>query len=74
VCSTVQNPIAPFLKGGKSCTPASFIPVISKQSGAKVIEINSGKTPLTQDISDYLIMGKAGPVMKQIMEKLEPLL
>jgi len=54
--------------------PASFMPVISKQSGAKVIEINPGKTPLTGNISDYLIMGKAGPVMKQIIEELEPLL
>lgn len=54
--------------------PASFMPVISKQSGAKVIEINPEKTPLTQDISDYLIMGKAGTVMKQIMEELEPLI
>jgi len=54
--------------------PASFMPVISKQSGAKVIEINPEKTPLTGNISDYLIMGKAGPVMKQIIEELAPLL
>jgi NAD-dependent deacetylase len=54
--------------------PASFMPVISKQSGAKVIEINPEKTPLTGDISDYLIMGKAGPVMKQIIEEVERLL
>ncbi|NNK86482.1 MAG: NAD-dependent deacylase, partial [Desulfobacterales bacterium] len=32
--------------------PASFMPVISKQSGATVIEINPEKTPLTEDISD----------------------
>ncbi len=54
--------------------PASFMPVISKQSGAKVIEINPEKTPLTQDTSDYLIMGEAGSVMKQIVEELELLL
>jgi NAD-dependent protein deacetylase/lipoamidase len=54
--------------------PAAFMPVISKQSGAKVIEINPEKTPLTGDVSDYLIMGKAGPVMKQIIEELESLL
>ncbi|MBW2251238.1 MAG: hypothetical protein JRF60_11575 [Deltaproteobacteria bacterium] len=50
------------------------MPVISKQSGAKVIEINPEKTPLTGNISDYLIMGKAGLVMKQIIEELERLL
>ncbi|MDY6791958.1 MAG: NAD-dependent deacylase [Thermodesulfobacteriota bacterium] len=54
--------------------PASFMPVMAKQSDAKVIEINPEKTPLTGDISDYLIMGKAGPVMKQIIEELEVLL
>ncbi|MEA3436070.1 MAG: Sir2 family NAD-dependent protein deacetylase, partial [Thermodesulfobacteriota bacterium] len=54
--------------------PASFMPVISKQSGAKVIEINPEKTPLSGNISDYLIMGKAGFVMKRIIEELERLL
>ena len=47
------------------------MPVMAKQSGAKVIEINPEKTPLTGDVSDYLIMGKAGAVMKQIIEELE---
>jgi len=50
------------------------MPVISKQSGAKVIEINPGKTPLTADISDYLIMGQAEFVLKQIIEELELLI
>ena len=54
--------------------PAAFMPVISKQSGAKVIEINPEKTPLTDEISDYFIMGEAGTVMKQIIEELELLL
>jgi NAD-dependent deacetylase len=54
--------------------PAAFMPVISKQSGAKIIEINPEKTPLTDEISDYLIMGEAGTVMKQIIEELEPLI
>ena len=51
--------------------PAASIPVISKQSGARVIEINPEPTPLTLHISDYLIPGAAGDVTRRIMEKLE---
>lgn len=54
--------------------PAAFMPVISKESGAKVIEINPERTSLTETISDYLIMGKAGEVTKRIIAELEPLL
>ena len=51
--------------------PAALMPVIAKESGAKVVEINPERTPLTDEISDYLIMGGAGDVMNQIIENLE---
>jgi NAD-dependent deacetylase len=51
--------------------PAALMPVIAKESGAKVVEINPEKTPLTADISNYLIMGKAGEVMNRIIEEME---
>ena len=51
--------------------PAARMPVVAKESGAKVVEINPERTPLTDEISDYLIMGTAGNVMNQIIEKLE---
>jgi hypothetical protein len=35
------------------------------------VEINPERTPLTHEISDYLIMGKAGEVMNRIMEAME---
>jgi len=54
--------------------PASLMPVIAKESGAKVIEINPEPTPLTGNVSDYLIRGKAGAVMNQIIQELEGLL
>lgn len=47
--------------------PAAMIPVIAKDNGAKIIEINPERTPLTDEISDYLIMGKAGEAMNRIM-------
>jgi len=50
--------------------PAAYMPVIAKESGAKVIEINPDPTPLTGFISDYLIQGKAGKVMQSILEQM----
>jgi NAD-dependent deacetylase len=54
--------------------PASLMPVISKEAGAKVIEINPERTPLTGTVSDYIILGKAGEVTRKIVAKLEQLI
>jgi len=51
--------------------PAALMPVIAKESGAKVVEINPERTPLTDEISDYLIKGEAGDVMNRIVAALE---
>jgi NAD-dependent deacetylase len=51
--------------------PAASMPIIAKQSGAVVIEINPEPTPLTGMISNYLIRGKAGEVMNAIVAGLE---
>ncbi|MBF0224404.1 MAG: NAD-dependent deacylase [Desulfobacterales bacterium] len=51
--------------------PAATIPIIAKESGAKIIEINPEKTPLTHNISHYFIKGKAGEVMNKIMTELQ---
>jgi len=60
---------------GTSATvqPAALMPVIAKESGAKVVEINPERTPLTDQISDYLIMGGAGDIMNRIVAALEKL-
>jgi NAD-dependent deacetylase len=54
--------------------PASLMPVISKESGAKVIEINPEKTPLTGTVSDYIILGKAGEITRKIVAEVEQLI
>lgn len=55
--------------------PAAFIPIIAKESGATVIEINPERTPLTdRAISDYLIAGKAGQTVGRIVAELERIL
>jgi NAD-dependent deacetylase len=51
--------------------PAAMVPVIAKNAGATVIEINKGPTPLTGSISSYAIMGKAGEVISDIVAELE---
>jgi NAD-dependent deacetylase len=51
--------------------PAALMPVVAKDSGAKVIEINPERTPLTGDVSDYFIKGTAGDVMNRIIADLE---
>lgn len=61
---------------GTSATvqPASFIPAISRQAGATVIEINPEPTALTGSVSDYLIPGKAGEILSEIVATLERLI
>lgn len=51
--------------------PAAYMPVIARQSGAAVIEINPEPTPLTGRTSAFLIQGKAGPTMKKIVAEVE---
>ncbi|MFH0996556.1 MAG: NAD-dependent deacylase [Pseudomonadota bacterium] len=53
--------------------PAAYMPVIAKRSGARIIEINSERTPLTRDISDLLLMGKAGEVFNRLLAEIERL-
>lgn len=54
--------------------PAASIPLIAKQAGAKVIEFNLERTPLTSESSNYIITGKAGEVLKSLTEEIERLL
>jgi NAD-dependent deacetylase len=54
--------------------PAAMMPIIAKESGAKVIEINPERTPLTDDISDYLIRGTAGDIMNRILAQMEKMI
>lgn len=61
---------------GTSATvqPAAYIPHISKESGAKVIEINPEATALTGSVSDYLVAGQAGEMTSRIVAQVEQLI
>ena len=60
---------------GTSATvqPAAMMPILAKESGARVVEINPEPTPLTGRISDYLIQGGAGDVLNAILACIEEL-
>ena len=71
------------MKESKSCSavlvigtsavvyPAATIPITAKERGATVIEINMEPTPLTDEISDYLIAGSAGEIIPAILEEVK---
>ncbi len=58
---------------GTSATvePAAYMPIIAKQNGAFIIEINPEPTPLTHRISDVTVLGPAGEAMNQIVARVE---
>lgn len=59
-----------MLVAGTSATvqPAASIPVIARESGAKVIEINPEPTPLTGEISNYIVEAEAGWAISAIAD------
>ena len=54
--------------------PAAMMPVVAKETGAIVIEINPESTPLTGEISDYIIKGPAGSTINSIMAELQKII
>lgn len=50
--------------------PASQVPLLAKQSGATIIEVNTQETLYTQEISDVFLEGKATLILKEIASKL----
>jgi NAD-dependent deacetylase len=51
--------------------PAATIPITAKENGAIVIEINKEPTPMTDQISDYLIRGSAGEIIPAVVEEVK---
>ena len=57
---------------GTSATvaPASYLPVVAKNRGATIIEINLTKTQLTDTIADFSIQAKASGVLEDLVQRL----
>ncbi len=50
--------------------PASQIPIIAKQNGAIIIEINLEHSNFTDSITDIFLQGKATEIMREIINNL----
>ncbi len=48
-------------------SPANTIPVVAKQNGAKIIEINKERTHLTDSVTDVFLQGGAGEIIKTLV-------
>lgn len=46
--------------------PASLIPIMAKENGAKIIEINVEASDFTHKITDIFLQGKASEILEQI--------
>lgn len=51
--------------------PASQVPVIAKQNGATIIEVNIGTSLFTNQITDILLLGKASEVMNKLYQTIQ---
>ena len=49
--------------------PAAYMPLLAKQNGAYVLEVNPERTPIS-DVVDETLFGKAGEVLPAIAERL----
>jgi NAD-dependent deacetylase len=47
--------------------PASQIPYLAKENGAKIIEINPNRSKFTDTITDIYLQGKATEVLNKIL-------
>ncbi len=54
-------------------SPMSQMPVMAKEAGARVVEINLDETHLTSYISDWIITGKVEEVLPRIVNELKDL-
>jgi NAD-dependent deacetylase len=54
-----------------SVAPACDMPLMTKEEGGKIIEINTGETPLTHTITDIFLQGPAGEILPRLVKLLE---
>lgn len=51
--------------------PASMIPSMAKENGAKIIEVNPNKSYFTNSITDIFLQGKATEVLSELLQHLK---
>jgi NAD-dependent deacetylase len=50
-------------------SPACDIPVMAKQAGATIVEVNLEETQLTRYVSDWILIGSAGSILQSVLEQ-----
>jgi NAD-dependent deacetylase len=75
-----QNSLSQSFREAESCdlmfvigtsavvAPASSLPILAKQNGAKIIEINPSSTHLTDSVADITIFESSGVALPKIVE------
>ncbi len=51
--------------------PASSIPILAKQNGCKIIEINPNTSSFTNSITDVFIQANASEGLSRLVEELD---
>lgn len=51
-------------------SPANTIPLVAKENGAKLIEINKEKTHLSDTLTDIFLQGSAGEIIPQLVAEI----
>jgi NAD-dependent deacetylase len=49
--------------------PAAYVPVVAKEAGAMVVEINTSVSAYTRDVTDIFLQGKAGDVLPELVRE-----
>jgi NAD-dependent deacetylase len=50
-------------------SPACDIPVMAKQAGATIVEVNLEETQLTRYVSDWILIGSASSILQSVLEQ-----
>ena len=54
--------------------PVNRIPLVAKESGAVIVEVNREKSRYTEKITDYFLQGPAGGILPALAHEVEALL
>ena len=50
-------------------SPACDMPVMAKQTGATIVEVNLEETQLTRYVSDWILIGSASSILQSVLEQ-----
>lgn len=72
--STLDTDVYIIIGTSGEVSPANQIPIMAKQNGASIIEINTNHTLYTKEISDILLQGKSTTILTELNNKIKSFL